>query len=229
VPVWIIRAGPSGRLAEPFVEHDVVALGWVDVVGDLRRYDRYALTEALEDVGVPTPDQDAEELLNFRDQVTGGDLVVVPDTAAREVVVGRVTGPYDFREDSPVVDEEEGPYPHLRTVEWWGRGGRDDLPEHLRKELNGRRTLHRLPSARAWTEVAEQLRAAPRSARDPKPARAAGPRSSSPRPRAAARPAAPRTSPPPASKTLCEVCGISKPSSQFAKGSTMCNDCRADF
>ncbi len=226
--VWIIRAGQSSRLADAFVEHDVVALGWADLVGDLRRYDRYALTEELKGAGVATPDQDAEELLNFRDQVIGGDLVVVPDTTAREIVVGRITGPYEFRADSPVVDEDDGPSSHLRGVEWWGRGARDDLAEHLRKELNGRRTIHRLPSVRAWTEVAEHLRASPRSARDPKPPRAAGARSS-PRPRAARAPAAPRTSPPPVAKALCEVCGLSKPASQFAKGSAMCNDCRADF
>jgi restriction system protein len=229
VQVWIIRAGHSGSLADTFVSEGVVGLGWADLVGDLRRYDRYDLTEALTAAGVATPDQDAEELLNFRDQVIGGDLVVVPDTAAREVVVGRITGPYEFRPDTPVVEDDDGPYAHLRAVEWWGRDSRDALPEHLRKELNGRRVIHRLPSARAWTEVAEQLRAAPRSASDPKPPRGATPRSSSPRPRAAARPALPRTSPPPLAKTMCEVCGTAKPASQFAKGSPMCNDCRADF
>ena len=216
--VWIIRAASGSRLAEAFEDNGVVAIGWPDLVGDLKPLSLWQVVAALEQAGLPTPDQDADELITFRDQVMTGDLVVTPDTPNREFLVGKVTGAYEFRPSSPIVDLEDGAYRHIRTMDWWGRGDRGLLAAHLKKDLGYRRTLRRLPGTGEWTRIAEGVRDAP--PKPPKPVRTPG----APRPRRAA--PVPKVVPP--KDQVCPRCGLRKPLTQFVRNSEVCADCRAD-
>jgi hypothetical protein len=210
-----------------FEQHGLIGLGWADVVGDLRRLSRWEIVERLEQVGLSNgaADEDAEALILFRDQVMVGDVVVTPDTQHGQILVGKVIGPYEHLNPTPLADAEAGDHRHVRTVEWWGRGDRRDLAEHLRKDLNGRRPIRRLPGAGEWARVAEQVRDAP--PKPPKPARAAGGGGDgAPRVRrvAAPKPVAPK----PPTDLRCPRCGLRKARPQFIPGSEVCADCRAD-
>lgn len=221
---WLIRAARENRLAPAFEEHGVVALGWSGLIGDLRKLSRWEVVDRLERAGVSGADEDADQLISFRDQVMGGDYVVTPDATRRGILVGRVTGPYEFHGSSPVVDPDDGPYQHLRQVEWWGHGARDQLAAHLRKELGGSRlSLVRLSGSGEWTKVVEGIRDAP-----PPAPRASGSRSRSSTPRA--RTSTPKVAapPPPPRDRVCPGCGLRRPNNQFVPGSEVCADCRAD-
>jgi predicted Mrr-cat superfamily restriction endonuclease len=218
--VWLIRAGQASALAKAFEDHEVVAIGWPELVDDLRSLSRWEIVDRLERAHVSTPDQDADELLMFRDQVVAGDLVVTPDTPNRDYLVGQVVGGYELRTSSPLVDPEHGRYAHVRRVDWWGRGDRDLLIANLRKELDHRRTIRMLPGAAEWHRlgglVRDEGRRGPRT-------KVATPRTTSPR-----KPAAPKT---PAAATptdrTCPRCGLRKPRPQYIATSEVCADCRA--
>ncbi len=77
-----------------------MALGWSDLVGDLRQLSRWEVVGLLERAGVSSADEDADQLITFRDQVMVGDYVVTPDASRRGFLVGQVTGPYEFHERS---------------------------------------------------------------------------------------------------------------------------------
>lgn len=222
--VWVVRAARENRLAPVFEEQGVVALGWSGLVGDLRRLNRWEVVGLLEGVGITNADEDADQLITFRDQVLVGDYVVTPDASRRGFLAGRISGPYEFHGNSRVVDEDDGPYEHVRSVEWYGRGLRDQLPDHLRKELGGSRTsIARLSGSGEWPRAVEAVRDAP-----PPPPRSAGatPRRSAPRARTATPKAA--APPPPPTDRVCPRCGLRKPNSQFVPSSEACADCRAD-
>lgn len=223
---WLIRASRDNHLAPAFEQHGMVALGWSGIVGDLRKLSRWEVVDRLERAGVSSADEDADQLITFRDQVMGGDYVVTPDAGRSTILVGQVTGGYDYLESSHVVDEEGDPHQHIRDVTWWGHGSRSALPEHLRKQLSiGSLSIARLGGSGEWPRIIEAIRDAP----PPLPRPAAAPRSSSPRvrvssPRAAAAPKAPA----PPTHRVCPRCSLQKPMSQFVKTSEVCADCRAD-
>jgi restriction system protein len=72
----------------------------------------------------------AARLLDFATKMRKGDFVVTSDRQRRQLVVGRVSGPYEWREDSPIPGMR-----HLRPVEWLGRIDWDDLNDYAVTEL----------------------------------------------------------------------------------------------
>ena len=208
---WLIRAGQRSRHARPFADHDVVALGWGDVpgLGDLRTLPAATIRERL--LAVPhiaSPEQDAAELLAFRGRSPLGDLVVTPDAPAGDVLIGEVTGGYDFQDPSPVGD-----YRHIRPVRWYGRFDRQLLPVELGRETAWRRTIRRLGHQNQWRSLAARVRdgeGRPLSARGGIDQTRPGPT----RPQVAR---AVRT---------CGSCGLVKAASQYAVGDDRCVDCR---
>jgi predicted Mrr-cat superfamily restriction endonuclease len=153
---WLIRAGERSRHAPLFASENIVAVGWPDVEGldDLRLLDQIEIKGLLRAAGATArlADADAAELVAFRDTMAVGDVVVAPDGPARDVLIGEVTGEYDYLDPSPCAD-----FHHVRTVRWYGRVAKDMLAEDLEKETKYRRTLRRLEEHdEEWTAIAKQ-------------------------------------------------------------------------
>jgi len=154
---WLIRAGEDSRHAREFADNNVVAVGWPTIEGlyDLRGLSHAQILGLLVDSGKSTtPEADANELLAFRDDVAVGDLVVTPDANTRELLIGRVTGAYEYRLPSPAGD-----YRHVRSMRWIGRWDRDFAPEPLARELRYRRTIRRLTDQEGWAALADRIEA----------------------------------------------------------------------
>ena len=153
---WLIRAGERSRHAGRFVDHDVVALGWpnVDGLGNFRDMTTEEIRGVLSRAAlIGTPGQDTTELVNFRDEVRTGDIVITPDARVREILVGEVAGDYEYRDPSPAAD-----YKHVRRVHWLGAFDRESLPRHLATETNWQRSIRRLRHQDEWRVLAEGLR-----------------------------------------------------------------------
>jgi len=139
--IWLLRAGKRGRFAGDFVAAGVAAIGWPDI-GDVTGRDRAALVaaieEAYEDEYAPGA---AGFLWRFANEISEGDIVLTPDSETREIHVGRITGPYMFRDPAPV----EG-FPNVRSVSWERSFSRDDLPQRVLYTLGSQGTLS-CPSA----------------------------------------------------------------------------------
>jgi predicted Mrr-cat superfamily restriction endonuclease len=210
---WLIRAGERSRHAPHFASGNVVALGWPDVEG----LEKLAALEPAEVKGLirasgataRVADGDAAELLAFRDDLALGDVVVTPDGPARDVLIGEITGDYEYLDPSP-----SGDFHHVRTVRWYGRVAKDALPEPLEADTKYRRTLRRLEAHdHEWSAVAEQAEAdgGPIVTR-----RAPGTRAST-----SSRSAAPERV-----TRRCPECGMQLLPHFFVASSNLCVDCR---
>jgi len=213
---WIVRAGEDSRLAEGFATAGAIAIGWNDIPGldDLRDIDQRGIEKLLRAEGrsAGVASADAREMIDFREGIQINDVVVTPDSPAREILVGDVSGEYEYRPDAPLGD-----YRHVRTVNWVGRLGRDNLPAELHQDTRYRRTI-RLLDARPdeWLALAAEMRAG-----DPVSVLARrGTQKRVRTPRAAAREA------PTAQTRRCPACGLGKAVGQFIDGSELCVDCR---
>ena len=69
-------------------------------------------------------------LFAFANEISEGDAVISSDRARRQVVVGRVAGPYEWVEDDSVNLQH-----HTRRIEWFARWGWDDLPETVKNTV----------------------------------------------------------------------------------------------
>ena len=208
---WFLRAGSSGTLADTFEQSNKAGVGWSDIAGfeDLREIERPALGAALRASGksASVAAADADELMAFRDGMQVGDILVVPDSAKRQVLVGEIAADYEFG------DEPIGECLHLRDVLWLGRADRDGLDPALRTDLNVRRTVRNLEAnAEGWASIAQRLRDGEKLAGKRKV--------SAPRGRLEAIEAE-RV----ASERKCPGCGFLKRSTQFDE-SGVCVDCR---
>ena len=150
-PTWIVRVGQANRRAAAFQNPAAVALGWAEVrgLGDLHGLELDAVAALVRKPGTNDADTEAAQLLAFRDDVTVGDLVVAPDAASGDVLVGAVTGDYTY--DLAGSDY----YPHRRPVTWHGRVPAADVPPALADDTHGNVTLR--PAASdpdAWLALA---------------------------------------------------------------------------
>jgi hypothetical protein len=216
--VWVIRAGEDGSRVDEVVDAGVVALEYPDVP-DGRSVDLYDITERLKARGWTSPETRAELFSHFVNQVRTGDLVVLPDTARRDVVIGRVDGDYEFAFG---LDAEE--LRHRRAVTWLGRHGVDQLPEAHRDVTKQRAVL----AERSGQSLLDHLESVERgevgrSATDTTVTRAPrSPRSST----VASRSSTPRApKPAPAVTRTCTECFLAKSVDLFDGGSDVCVDC----
>ena len=228
---WLVRAGESGQFARAFESTGTVAVGGDDVPGldDLTGLDR----EAIFDLIRPTSNADAAQgdtakLLRFRDDVRTGDVVVTVDTPARQLIVGEITGGYEFRAEPPAAHHR-----HVHAVEWYGRYGREDrtiLSEEMAKRTGLDSAVVELTPTDAWLAFAAGVRERPPlPAAPPRPATAAKARATKTATKRAPRAAA-KAEPvvPPPTHRLCPGCFSQKLLSQFRPGSEICVVCRED-
>jgi restriction system protein len=148
--LWMVRSASGGRLADEFVEKELVALGAAPV-GDLAQFsDKQALLDALK---AERPDfkqgrlqAAASQWIRFRDEVQRGDRVVTYDSSRRVYHVGTIASEYRHQ-PGKIAD-----FQHYRAVDWEGEVERDVLSSRARNSLGSTLTLFRLPD-----DVAEEI------------------------------------------------------------------------
>jgi predicted Mrr-cat superfamily restriction endonuclease len=122
--IWLVRSGEGGEVVDACVDNGFAAVGY-PTVGDVRERDAAQVLQELRRATNRTDFETlAERLLDFATRMNDGDFVVTSDGSRRQLVVGRVSGPYEWRDRSPIPGMR-----HLRPVEWLGRIDWDDLDE----------------------------------------------------------------------------------------------------
>jgi restriction system protein len=114
--VWTVKGGRHGEREERCLEHGVVGGGW-EQIPDLSNLDnRDALNALCEQAA---PDWAAKkraiyvaQLWSLRERMQLDELVVLPLKTTGTIAVGRVSGPYSYRED---LGED---FRHARAVTW---------------------------------------------------------------------------------------------------------------
>ncbi len=131
--IWVVRAGQGNEAVERFQEDAVVAYGGARI-GDLRVLrTREAIRQKVADL---YPEHPRGAVANWAGQywkiyheIHQGDLVLTPIQATREIMLGTITGDYEFHKDHP-----DG-YPHFRKVRWVRTVTRDVFPPATRNAL----------------------------------------------------------------------------------------------
>ncbi len=145
--MWMVRSASGGRLADEFVELNVVAIGWGDI-GNLNQYK--TKSEILSAVKENWPDwsdgrhmSSASQLERFRTKLDEGDNVITYDSSRRLYHIGIITGAYQYAPDLLV------PLENIRQVKWIGRVDRDSLSLSARNTLGSTLTLFQVPKKSA--------------------------------------------------------------------------------
>lgn len=141
--IWVVRAGGGGQYTSEFQVGGFAAIGYYPV-GNIEGLSREQVTEL---VAAVQPDKkkvsgDAGNLFRFAHEIQVGDVIVTPDGETRELLLGTVTDPYEFRE-TPVVSD----FRHVRKVNWLARRSRDELPKSVLYSLGSLLAVFR-PSGR---------------------------------------------------------------------------------
>lgn len=140
---WMVRAGNDNELAEIVGERGEVAIGWPEL-GDISHLDsrekvkrHYRKKRPGEKPGrVPV---NAGQLYRFSQEVHKGDYVLTYLKSSRQVLIGIVTGDYEYREEA-LLDH----YPHVRSVNWIKEVSRDDFGTQAKNSLGSILTVFNL-------------------------------------------------------------------------------------
>jgi restriction system protein len=145
--MWKINGGRGSRLAQEFLDHSVVAIGWREVgsVTGLKRRD-----EIIDRVATAYPENTprqnevaGNQIWRFLNEIKDGDDVITYDPIDRVYHLGVITQSPEFRPD--IIDV----LPTMRSVKWREKVGRDRLSAAARGRLGAILTLFKVPDVAA--------------------------------------------------------------------------------
>ena len=113
--VYLARAGRSGEDEDRAFEHNVAIVGYQEVpsLAGAKDYEdvHEVVKKAFPDAKPGAVSNFAGQLWAFAVAMKQGDLVVLPRKLTSQIAIGRVAGPYEYRQ----VDNT---FRHVRPVEW---------------------------------------------------------------------------------------------------------------
>lgn len=137
----MVRAGNDNELADTVRQERVVAIGW-DLMGDVTGLKgREDFKERYRETN---PDETSENRLvvnagqvyRFAREIEEGHYILTYLKASREVLIGVVAGPYEYRDDAFL-----GHYYHVRRVQWLKSVSRDGFSPAARNSLGSTLTV----------------------------------------------------------------------------------------
>lgn len=221
--LWLIHGGNRGRMVPTFLRDCVVGAEFPDLA-DGRSLDRSATVKALGGGLEPSKAvlAEAAEFLSFVRRIEVGDVVLLPDPAAKGLVCGVVSGDYHYEPDLDVSR-----FRHRRPVEWRRRLPYTDLPERLSQLPRQRGTVTDVPDGRLRT-MALECCALERGADPMDRPRGAATASAGRRSRSSGSPRRAATPPPrTVAERRCMACLMKKPEDHFDGAAEFCIDCSA--
>ena len=152
--VWVVRAGVNNEIASDVKKASVVAIGW-DAMGNLAQLSsredfKNCYRSKYSEYSEVKVGMGAGQVFRFVKEIQTGDIVLTPVAVSREVLVGEITGNYEF--DPQVISKH---YPNIRKVKWLRKDvSRDDLSVPFRNTLGGLMTVFKantfLPEVKAF-------------------------------------------------------------------------------
>src|SRR5258708_7879103 len=157
---WLVRCGDGGRHIDDAVNRGIITVDFGETT-DVTGLPVEEIAAQLQGAKTKTAtNRLAEMLFAFANELEKGDAIISSDRARRQVVVGRVSGPYEWVE-TEVIPEQH----HTRLVDWKARWGWDDLPAPVKNTvLHYQRTVLKFPDQESALALARIDRRAPRAA-----------------------------------------------------------------
>src|SRR6185295_618210 len=137
---WLVRCGDGARDIDEAVSRGIVTVDFPEAT-DVTGLPVEEIAVQLASTKTRTAiSRLAEMLYAFANEIDEGDAIISSDRARRQVVVGRIAGPYEWVEGDDVEQQ------HTRKVIWNARWGWDDLPETVKNTvLHYQRKVLRFP------------------------------------------------------------------------------------
>lgn len=207
---WLVRCGDGGKYIDDAVTRGIITVDFQDA-GDVTGMPVEEIAIQLKDSKTRTAVKRlAEMLFAFANEIEEGDVIISSDRARRQVVVGRVAGPYEWVEDAPAHQQH-----HTRNITWNARWGWDDLPEPVKNAvLHYQRIVLKFPDQESALALAAEAETSGLPAVYAAPARRSANSSIDLRLEGASR-----------NERLCTSCFIIRPRSEFREDSETCRVC----
>jgi restriction system protein len=146
---WMIRAGSEGEAEQLCFEHGLCGIGWPDLP-DLSVMGDEDVDHEIDVIYGDEPDGRVRnhkmQIRHFR-SMAEGDVVLMPlKTKPGEVAVGRIVGPYEFRQDLSDLAH------HVRATEWLGEVPKDLLAP-IKSSLDRPLTISPTPASADQIEL----------------------------------------------------------------------------
>jgi restriction system protein len=114
--VWTVKGGRHGEREERCLEHGVIGGGW-EAIPDLSEVDSKESLATLCEQAEPgwsakTRSNYVGQLWSLRERMGDGEIVALPMKTSGTVAIGRIAGPYAYRDDLGAD------FKHTRSVEW---------------------------------------------------------------------------------------------------------------
>jgi len=161
---WVVRAGTNNEIAQEVEERSAVAVGWTELSNlsstssrdDVKSKVREAYPQHSEQRVITS----AGQIFRFVHEMKEGDYVLTPIRATREVLIGQITGPYEYN-PSTIISAN---YPHVRKVKWQKKVSRDDFTSSARNALGSSLTVFTVTPHKQ--EIISLLEGEPRKAEE---------------------------------------------------------------
>lgn len=146
-PVWMVRAGEGGAMAEEFRKGGYVGIGWPEVgdikVGTPDEEIRKRFEKAYPEWSENSRRSSIGQVRRFLGEFKEGDAVATYDPDQRLYLLGKISGRPEW---------STGEYPRVRKVEWKREVSRDRLSASTRNSLGSTLTIFRLSA-----EIAREM------------------------------------------------------------------------
>lgn len=115
--IWKISPGRNARFWDAFRGQGIIAIGWLEELGDLRKIVEYEEIRKLA-IKKGSSQSAINQTWDFYKNVNINDLVVAFGRGSL-LDVGRVVGPYYYDDSVESYFDDENTYVHRRKVEWF--------------------------------------------------------------------------------------------------------------
>lgn len=117
--LWVVHISNNKHLAERAQDEGFMCIGWTRI-GDLTSYDtpeklKGAYERAFPSKSMASVRSSYNQVYKFAHEMEIGEPVIYPIKASRDIFIGRIAGPYEWSDDTELV---EGDYCNIRRVEW---------------------------------------------------------------------------------------------------------------
>lgn len=135
---WLLKSAGTLEDEERILEDSVVTIGWSelpDLSGRNKEQVKRLILEKYPGMREELSETWAGEICSFITKIEKGDLVAVPFKTTNEVLIGKISGNYEYRWLTNFIS-------HIRKVKWLKTISKGELEEEYDVDLNSPETLY---------------------------------------------------------------------------------------
>lgn len=134
---WLLKSAGTLEDEEKILEDSIVTIGWAelpDLSGRNKEQVKNAILEKYPGMRDDLSETWAEEICSFIAKIEKGDLVAVPFRTRNEVLIGKISGNYEYKLLTDFIS-------HIRKVRWLKTISKEEFEEEYDVDLNSPETI----------------------------------------------------------------------------------------